>query len=172
MDFLPKTDDRVQPPKKSCCFFQLLRWENEKPDLPTSSSEKIQSIISQWKRDLIQSIGSVFSCIFRIMLLVIHSNCVVPIFQGGDLFMKKRPHKSHWYSDYVQISEFVACNPFKLCGPRFPRGDLCVIMEKRPHKTHYLTGFVQISKFVACNPFKLCGPHFPRWWFVYGKATS
>ena len=32
------------------------------------------------------------------------------------------PYKTHCLSGFVQILEFFACNPFKLCGPRFPRG--------------------------------------------------
>ena len=57
-------------------------------------------------------------------LLVIHSNCMVPVFQGGDLYviMEIRPHKTHCLSGFVQISEVFACNPFKLRDPRFPRG--------------------------------------------------
>ena len=47
---------------------------------------------------------------------------MAPVFQGGDLcvIMEKGPHKNHCLSDFVQISVFFACNPFKLCGPRFP----------------------------------------------------
>ena len=39
----------------------------------------------KWKRDLTKPIASVVSCKFRIFLLEIHSNCVAPVFQGGDL---------------------------------------------------------------------------------------
>ena len=56
--------------------------------------------------------------------------------------MEKGPHKTHCLSGIANFGFFFACNPFKLCGPRFPRG---VIMEKRPHKTHCLSSFVHIS---------------------------
>ena len=77
--------------------------------------------------DLVKPIASVVSCEFRNLLLVIYSNCVAPVFQGGDLcvIMEKGPRKTHCLSSFVQISEFSACNPFKLCGIRFPRVDVC-----------------------------------------------
>ena len=56
-------------------------------------------------------------------LLVIYSNCVAHVFQGGHLcvIIMKGPHKTHYLTGFVQNSKIVACNPFKLCGPRFPR---------------------------------------------------
>ena len=91
------------------------------------------------------------------MLLVIKSNYVVPVFQGGDLcgIMEKGPHKTICIIGFVRISN-VGCNPFKLWG------DLYEIIEKGPQKTYWLSGFVKVSKFVACNQYKLCGPRFPR----------
>ena len=51
---------------------------------------------------------------------------IFPIFlQGGDLcvILENRPcHKTHCIGDFVQTLEFFTCNPFKMCGPRFPRG--------------------------------------------------
>ena len=43
------------------------------------------------------------SCKFRNFLAVIYSNCVVPVFQGGDLciIVEKRPHKTYWFSGFV-----------------------------------------------------------------------
>ena len=38
------------------------------------------------------------------------------------VIMEKGPHKTHCLSTFVQISYFVVCNLFKLCGPCFPRG--------------------------------------------------
>ena len=62
----------------------------------------------------------VLSFKFWNFVLVIHSNCVVPVFQGGDLcvIMEKRTHKAHYLSIFVQISEVYACNSFKLCGEK------------------------------------------------------
>ena len=74
--------------------------------------------------DLIKPIAAVVLCKFRTLLLVFYLNCVAPVFQGGDLcvIMEKGSHKTNFLSGFVQISYFVACNPFKLCGPCFPRG--------------------------------------------------
>ena len=54
----------------------------------------------------------------------------------GDLcvIMEKRPYKTHYLTGFMQNSKFVACNPFKLRSPHFPRWGL--FMEKRPHKTN------------------------------------
>ena len=47
------------------------------------------------------------SCKFRILLLVIDSNCVAPVFQGVhlSLIMEKRPHKTHYLTGFVQLLE-------------------------------------------------------------------
>ena len=88
-------------------------------------------------------------------MLVIYSNCVAPVFQGGDLcvIMEKGPHKNHCLSDFVQISGFFACNPFKLCGPRFPS----TIYKRRWTLEDFVynrtTGMYSRSHFsLACDP--------------------
>ena len=96
----------------------------------TSFSEKyifgvgLTKLKISWKRDLIKSIGLVVSCKIWNFLLVIHSNCMAHVFQGGDLciIIEKRFHKTNWLSGFMQISIFFAYNPLKLYGPRFPKG--------------------------------------------------
>ena len=112
---------------------------------------------------LIKLILVVIACKFQNILLVIHSHCVAPIFQGGDLcvIMEKGPPKTHYLRGFVQLSDFSLVINSNCAALFFQGGNLCSIMENRPHKTHNLNGFMQNSKFVACNPFKLCGPHFP-----------
>ena len=83
--------------------------------------------VKYWKKDLVKPFASVVLCKFRLLfflLLVLHSNCVAPVFRGGDLcvLMEKGPHKIRCLSGFVKILVSFACNPFRLCGPRFSRG--------------------------------------------------
>ena len=96
---------------------------------------------------------------------------MAPVFQGDVLcaIIENCHNKTYCLSDFIQISELFACNPYKMCGPVFQGGYFCEIMEKRPHKTHCLSGFVQILDFLACNSFQLgkksIGPRF--WMFTF-----
>ena len=38
---------------------------------------------------------------------------------------EKGPHKTHWLSGFLIFSKSV-CNPWELCGPRFPRVVICI----------------------------------------------
>ena len=114
--------------------------------------------------DLIKPIDFVVSCKFRNFLLVIDSNCVAPIFQGGDLcvIMENNLIKPIASVFPCKFRNFLLVIHSNCVTPVFQGVDLCVIMENGPHKTHCLSGFMQISEFFACNLFKLCGPRFPR----------
>ena len=80
-------------------------------------------VICLRKSDPIKPIDSVVPYKFRNLLLVIHSNCVEPVFQGGNLcvIMEKGPYKTHYLSGLVHIPEILAFSPVKLCAPLFPR---------------------------------------------------
>ena len=81
------------------------------------------------ERDLIKPIAPEILCKFRIFWLVIDSNCVAPVFQGVDLcvIMEKRPHKTHYLTGFVQISEILLLAIHSNCViPVFQGDDLCI----------------------------------------------
>ena len=82
-------------------------------------------------------------------LVVIHANCVVPVFQEGDLcvIVEKLPKKTLFPQWFRAKFFFLLVVIHSNCVVSiFHEGDLRAIMEKRTHKTHCLSGFVQISK--------------------------